>query len=54
MKKNVFTVHIPLSAPHTYDFVVLTSLTHPIKILFVVMQIGKARDLSAPLSIHMK
>jgi hypothetical protein len=23
--KYVFTLHIPLSAPHTYDFIVLTS-----------------------------
>jgi hypothetical protein len=37
------------SAPHTYDLVVLTSLTHPRKILLVVLQIGKAKDLSAPL-----
>jgi hypothetical protein len=41
---------------HTYfyDFVVISSLTHPRKILFVVLQIGKqeieeAKDLSAPL-----
>jgi hypothetical protein len=27
--KNIFTLHIPLWAPHTDDFVVLTSLTHP-------------------------
>jgi hypothetical protein len=47
--KNVFTLHIPSWAPHTYDFVVLTSLTHPRKILLVVLQIGKAKDLSAPL-----
>jgi hypothetical protein len=38
----------------TYDFVVLTSLTCPRKILLVVLQIGKleigkAKDLSAPL-----
>jgi hypothetical protein len=39
----------PLSS--TYDFVVLTSLTHPRKILLVVLQIGKAKDLSAPLRI---
>jgi hypothetical protein len=38
-------------APHTYDFVVLTSLTHPRKIILVVLQIGKARELSAPLLI---
>jgi hypothetical protein len=36
-------LHIP------HDFVVLTSLTHPRKILLVVLQIGKAKDLSAPL-----
>jgi hypothetical protein len=36
--KNVFTLHIPPSAPHTYGFVVLTSLTHPRKILLVVLQ----------------
>jgi hypothetical protein len=52
--KNVFTLHIPPWAPHTYGFVVLTSLTHPRKILLVVLQIGKlkignAKDLSAPL-----
>jgi hypothetical protein len=39
--KNIFTLHIPPWAPHTYDFVVLTSLTHPRKILLVVLQIGK-------------
>jgi hypothetical protein len=50
-KKNVFTLHIPPWAPHTYDFVVLTSLTHPRKILLVVLQIGKVKDLSAPLRI---
>jgi hypothetical protein len=27
----------PLSSPHTYDFVVLTSVTHPRKILLVVL-----------------
>jgi hypothetical protein len=47
--KNVFTLDIPLWAPHTYGFVVLTSLTHPSKILLVVLQIGKTKDLSAPL-----
>jgi hypothetical protein len=31
------------------DLVVLTSLTHPRKILLVALQIGKAKDLSAPL-----
>jgi hypothetical protein len=54
--KNVFTLHIPPWAPHTYVFVVLTSLTHPRQILFVVLQlgkkeIGKAKDLSAPVRI---
>jgi hypothetical protein len=44
----------PLSSTHTYGFVVLTSLTHPRKILLVALQIGKwetgkAKDLSAPL-----
>jgi hypothetical protein len=51
--KNIF-IHIPPWAPHTYDFVVLTSLTHPRKILLFVLQIwkiGKAKDLSAPLRI---
>jgi hypothetical protein len=36
-------------AAHTYDFIVLTSLTHPRNILLVVLQIRKAKDLSAPL-----
>jgi hypothetical protein len=49
LKKNVFTLHIPPWAPYTYDFVVLFSLTRPRKILLVVLQIGKAKDLSAPL-----
>jgi hypothetical protein len=52
--KNVFTLHIPPWAPHTYDFVVLTSLTHPSEILLVMLQIGKAKDLSAPLRIPYK
>jgi hypothetical protein len=52
--KNVFTLYIPPWAPHTYDFVVLTSLTHPRSILLVELQtgkqvIGKAKDLSASL-----
>jgi hypothetical protein len=42
--------YIFLPQLHThYDFVVPTSLTHPRKILLVVLQIGKAKDLSAPL-----
>jgi hypothetical protein len=47
--KNVFTLHIPPWAPHTYVFVVLTSLTHPRKNLLVVLKIGKAKEWSAPL-----
>jgi hypothetical protein len=50
--KNIFTLHIPPWAPHTYDFVVLTSLTHARETLLVALQIGKAKDLSAPLRIH--
>jgi hypothetical protein len=54
--KNVFTLHILPRAQQILDFVVLTTLTHPKKILFVELQIGKgemrnAKDLSAPLSI---
>jgi hypothetical protein len=37
----------PLSSTHTYDFVVLTSLTHPRKILLIVLQI-KNRKLGKP------
>jgi hypothetical protein len=39
--KNVFTLHIPPWGKHTYNFVALTSLTHPRKILLVVLQTGK-------------
>jgi hypothetical protein len=39
--KNIFILHIPPWAPHTYDFLVLNSLTHPRKINLVVLQIGK-------------
>jgi hypothetical protein len=39
-KKCIYSTYPP-SSPHTYDFVVLTSLTHPRKILLVVLQIGK-------------
>jgi hypothetical protein len=36
---KIYLLYIfPLSAPHTYDFVVLTSLTDPRKILLVVLQ----------------
>jgi hypothetical protein len=38
-------------ASYTYDFIVLTSLTHPRKIVLVVLKIEKAKDLSAPLRI---
>jgi hypothetical protein len=48
LKKKMYSL---LNSTHTYDFVVLTSLTHPRKILLVVLQIGKAKDLSAPLRI---
>jgi hypothetical protein len=56
--KNVFTLHIPPWAPHTYDFVVLTSLTHPRKVILVVLQrekyeTQKAKDLSAPKRIYL-
>jgi hypothetical protein len=39
--ENVFTLHIPPWAPNTYDFFVLTSLTHPREILLVVLQTWK-------------
>jgi hypothetical protein len=40
--ENMYLFYIfPLSSTHTYDFVVLTSLTHSRKILLVVLQIGK-------------
>jgi hypothetical protein len=42
--KNVFTLHTPPWASHTYDFVVLTSLTHPRKIVLVVLQIGNRKS----------
>jgi hypothetical protein len=32
IEKKLFTLHIPPWAPHTYDFVVLTSLTQPRRI----------------------
>jgi hypothetical protein len=40
-KENVFTLHIPPWDPHIYDFVVLTSLTHPRKFILAVLQIRK-------------
>jgi hypothetical protein len=39
-KKCIYSTY-SLLAPHTYDFVVLTYLTHPRKIVLVVLQIGK-------------
>jgi hypothetical protein len=53
LKTCFYSTYSPL-APHAYDFVVLTSLTHPRKIILVLLQIGKkeigkAKDLSAPL-----
>jgi hypothetical protein len=55
--KNVFISYIPPWTPHTYDFVVLTSLTRPRKILLVVLKIGKqeiakAKDLLAHLRME--
>jgi hypothetical protein len=34
--KNVFALHISFEVPQTYDFVVLTYLTHPTTIPFFV------------------
>jgi hypothetical protein len=39
--KEMYLLYIFPPELHSYDFVVLTSLTHPRKILFVVLQIGK-------------
>jgi hypothetical protein len=50
--EKIYLLYIfPLSSTHLwlYDFIVQTSLTQPRKILLVVLQIGKAKDLSAPL-----
>jgi hypothetical protein len=41
MKKCIYSTHPPPRAPHTYDLVVLTSLTHPRKYLLLVLQIRK-------------
>jgi hypothetical protein len=49
-KKCIYCTYSPW-APHTYDFVVLTSLTRQRTIPLVVLQIGKAKDISAPLRI---
>jgi hypothetical protein len=45
-RDNFTSLSIPSFVPHTYDFVVLTPLTHPRKILLVVLPIGKVKDLS--------
>jgi hypothetical protein len=43
LKKYIYLLYIfpPELHTHTYDFVVLTSLTHPRKILLGVLRIGK-------------
>jgi hypothetical protein len=43
LKKCIYSTYSPVRS-HIYDFVVLT-LTHPRKILLVVLQIGKVKDL---------
>jgi hypothetical protein len=53
--KYIYSTYSPW-APHTYDFVVLTSLSHPRKIVLFVLQRGKyeireGKNLSAPLRI---
>jgi hypothetical protein len=45
----MYLLYLFPEAPHTYDFVAVTSLTHPRKLLLVVLQIRRAKDLSAPL-----
>jgi hypothetical protein len=46
------TVYEGADKSYTYDFVVLTFSTHPRKILLVVLQLRKAKDLSAHLRIY--
>jgi hypothetical protein len=41
LKKCIYSTYPPLSPKHTYDFAVITSLTHPRKMLLLVLQIGK-------------
>jgi hypothetical protein len=36
LKKIIYSTYSPLSYTQTYDFVVLTSLTHPRKIVLVI------------------
>jgi hypothetical protein len=50
LKKYIFFTYSPW-APHTYVFLVLTSLTHPEKFFWLCWKkgTGKAKDLSAPL-----
>jgi hypothetical protein len=52
-KKCIYFTYSPPWAPHNYDLIDLTSLTHSRKILLVVLQIRKAKDLSAPLPIYL-
>jgi hypothetical protein len=49
LKKCIYSTYPPPLKLYTFDFDVLTSLTHPRKILLVVLQIGNATDFSAPL-----
>jgi hypothetical protein len=53
-KKNIYSTYSPLSSTQTYDFVVLTFLNHPRKIILIVPQIRKAKDLSVALRTHNK
>jgi hypothetical protein len=46
--KNVFTLNIPFSAPHAYDLVVLTYLTHPRKILLCAANRKSRRLIRTP------
>jgi hypothetical protein len=48
LNKYIYSTYSPLSSTHLW-LVVLTSLTHPRKIILVVLEIGKAENLSAPL-----
>jgi hypothetical protein len=43
--EKMYVLYIfPLSSTHAYGVVVLISLTHPRKILLVVLQIGKRKS----------
>jgi hypothetical protein len=50
--KNIFTLHIPPWAPHTYDFVILISLTHPWKKSFGCAANRKSQRLISTLRLH--